>query len=263
MTGTTEKLRVVIADDERPARSFLASILRTFKDVEIVGEAANGMEAVHLIESRHPDLALLDLQMPEVDGLGVVRLLKKNRTPLVAFVTAYDQYAVRAFDVNAVDYILKPVEAGRLRQTIDRARERLEREDFQVEEAERVRAAISDYEAAGGSPQFERIPVRQRDAIILVPVRQIVSVVADGELLHLHTSENETHTISYRLRDLAARLDPSLFVRLGRGTLVNVEMIRRIVPMPGGTFTVVLNDNQEFRVSRLQSRVLREQLLKL
>ena len=87
--------------------------------------------------------------------------------------------------------------------------------------------------------------------------------MADGELLHLHTSENETHTISYRLRDLAARLDPSLFVRLGRGTLVNVEMIRRIVPMPGGTFTVVLNDNQEFRVSRLQSRVLREQLLKL
>jgi len=134
MTETTEKLRIVIADDERPARAFLASVLKTFRDVEIVGEAANGMEAVHLIESTRPDLALLDLQMPEVDGLGVVRLLKKNKTPLVAFVTAYDKYAVRAFDVNAVDYILKPVEAGRLRETIDRARERLEREDLQAEE---------------------------------------------------------------------------------------------------------------------------------
>src|SRR5947208_12075910 len=122
----TDKLRVVIADDERPARSFLSAILRTFNDVEIVGEAANGMEAVHLIESRRPDLALLDLQMPEVDGLGVVRLLKKNRTPLVAFVTAYDDYAVRAFEVTAVDSVLKPVEAAQLSPAIDRARALLE-----------------------------------------------------------------------------------------------------------------------------------------
>src|SRR5437870_8526058 len=144
MSPTADKVRVVIADDERPARSFLASIHRTFKDVEIVGEAANGLEAVTLIESRQPDLALLDLQMPEVDGLGVVRLLKKNRMPLVAFVTAYDEYAVRAFEVNAVDYILKPVEPARLRQTTDRARERLEREEHKAEAAERIRAAVSD-----------------------------------------------------------------------------------------------------------------------
>ena len=96
----TEKIRVVIADDERPARSFLASILRKFGDVEIVGEAANGVEAVRLIESQRPDLALLDLQMPEVDGLGVVRLLKKKSVPLIAFVTAYDEYAVRAFELE-------------------------------------------------------------------------------------------------------------------------------------------------------------------
>jgi two-component system, LytTR family, response regulator len=132
-----------------------------------------------------------------------------------------------------------------------------------VEETERVRAAAAEYEAAGGRPQLLRIPVRRREEIILVPVDQIVSVVADGELLHLRTSDNETHTISYRLRDLAARLEPGHFVRLGRGSFVNVEMIRRIVPMPGGTFTVVMNNNQEFRVSRLQSRLLREQLLKL
>src|SRR5947209_6746016 len=176
MTGPAEKLRVVIADDERPARSFLAAILRTFNDVEILGEAVNGMEAVTLIESKQPDLALLDLQMPEVDGLGVVRLLKKNRMPLVAFVTAYDEYAVRAFEVNAVDYILKPVEAARLRQTIDRARERLEREEDKAEAAERVNAAVSEYDIVGGRPLLERIPVRPHDEIVLVPVSQIVSI---------------------------------------------------------------------------------------
>src|SRR4249920_2944596 len=103
MTASIEKLRVLIADDERPARSFLSSMLRTFKDVEIIGEASNGMEAVQRIETLRPDLALLDLQMPEVDGLGVVRLLRKERTPLIAFVTAYDEYAVRAFELNAVE----------------------------------------------------------------------------------------------------------------------------------------------------------------
>jgi two-component system LytT family response regulator len=263
MKGVAEKLRVVIADDERPARSFLASALRRFNDVEIVGEAENGMQAAQLIEAEMPDLALLDLQMPEVDGLGVVRLLKKNRTPLVAFVTAYDQYAVRAFDVNAVDYVLKPVDSARLRRTIDRAKERLERQDQLAEETERVRAPASDYEAAGGRPLLERIPVRRKDEIVLVPVDHIVSITAEGELLHLRTVENETHTLSHRLRDLAARIEPTQFVRLNRGTLVNVHMIRRIVPMPGGTFIVELNNNQEFRVSRLQSRLLRDQLLRL
>jgi two-component system LytT family response regulator len=112
----TTKLRVVIADDERPARSFLAAMLRNFEDVEIVGEASNGAEAVEIIEREKPDLALLDLQMPELDGLGVVRLLRKSSTPLVGFVTAYDEYAVSAFELNAIDYLLKPVDADRLRQ---------------------------------------------------------------------------------------------------------------------------------------------------
>src|SRR4029453_16271159 len=159
MSGAIDKLRIVIADDERPARSFLAATLRKFDDVEVVGEAANGVEAVTLIETKRPDLALLDLHMPELDGLGVVRLLKKTRTPLIAFVTAYDQHAVHAFEVNAIDYVLKPVEPTRLRQTIDRVKERLEREDYHSEEIDRVRAAAADYEAEGAKP-LQRIPVR-------------------------------------------------------------------------------------------------------
>src|SRR5262245_48410428 len=139
MSNTADKLRVVIADDERPARSFLAAILRTFDDVEILAEAGNGMEAVAVIEATLPDLAFLDLQMPEVDGLGVVRLLKKNKTPLVAFVTAYDEYAVRAFELNAIDYILKPVGRARLRETINRAKQRAEQTEVRIDTASRVK----------------------------------------------------------------------------------------------------------------------------
>jgi two-component system, LytTR family, response regulator len=257
------KLRVVIADDERPARLFLAATLRSFKDVELVGEAVNGADAVKMIERERPDMAFLDLQMPELDGMGVVRLLKKNRTPLIAFVTAYDQYAVRAFELNAVDYLLKPVEPSRVRETIDRAQERLEQIEFRAQHTERVRAAIDEYDNTISPVPLERIPVRRRDEILLVSISEIASVVAEGELLHIRTNQNDKHTICHRLRDLEARMNSRKFVRLGRGTIVNVDMIQRIVPLPGGTYTVVLKNNQEFKVSRIQSRIIREQLLRL
>src|SRR5215475_1956756 len=168
--GVNESLRVVIADDERPARSFLAAMLRGFEDVTLLGEAENGAEAVELIERVSPDLALLDLQMPEIDGLGVARLLKKNAMPLVAFVTAYDEYAVRAFEINAVDYLLKPVERSRLRETINRAQERLDRAESREDAAARLTRADEDYQAAARPPALERIPVRHQDEIVILPV---------------------------------------------------------------------------------------------
>ena len=131
------KLRVIVADDERPARAFLAGILRKFEDVEVIGEAASGAECVELIEQLSPDLVLLDLQMPEVDGLGVVRLVRRDKLPLIAFVTAYDEYAVRAFEMNAVDYLSKPVDPTRLRATVNRAMERLERAELRPGDADR------------------------------------------------------------------------------------------------------------------------------
>src|SRR5438309_11954190 len=163
MTG---RLRVVIADDERPARSFLAALLRSFDDVVVVGEATTGKEAVETIEREHPDLALLDLHMPELDGIGVVRMLKKTAMPLIAFVTAYDEYAVRAFEVNAVDYLLKPVEKSRLRDAINRAQERIEHAEIVAEQSGRVDAAIAAYESAARMPRLERVPVRNRDEIV-------------------------------------------------------------------------------------------------
>jgi two-component system LytT family response regulator len=257
------RLRVVIADDERPARSFLAALLRSFEDVLIVAEAESGKEAVAAIERERPDLALLDLQMPEIDGIGVVRMLKKGEIPLIAFVTAYDEYAVRAFEVNAVDYLLKPVERTRLREAINRAQERVEHAEIVAEQGVRVGHAIDEYESAGRQPYLERIPVRRRDEIIIVPIPQIVSIVAEGELLHLTTGKGERYTITYRLKDLEARLDPARFIRLGRGTLANVEAITKVNVMPGGTHVALLANGQKLQVSRLQSRILRERLLRL
>ena len=259
------RLRVVVADDERPARAFLVALLRSCHDVEVVGEAADGTEAVELIERVRPDLALLDLQMPELDGLGVVRLLRRDVMPLVAFVTAYDEYAVRAFELNAVDYLLKPVDAPRLRQTLTRAHDRLERADWRAtreEEAGRIASAAADVAASTAAP-LRRIPVRRRDDIVFVAVEQIASVVADGELLRLHTHGNEQFVITYRLKDLEARLDPAEFVRLSRGTLVRVDAIQKVSPMPGGTYLVTLRNGQQLSVSRIRSRIVREQLLRL
>ena len=257
------RLRVVVADDERPARSFLVAMLRSFADIVVVGEAASGGDAVDLIEKERPDLALLDWQMPELDGIGVVRALKKPLMPLIAFVTAYDEYAVRAFEVNAVDYLLKPVEKTRLREALNRAQALVEHAEIVADQASRISAAAELYEAAVKSPYLERIPVRRREEVVIVPVAQIASIVADGELLNITTVQKERHTITYRLKDLEHRLDPARFIRLGRGTLANIDLIAKVSVMPGGTHEAVLSNGQKLQVSRLQSRALRDRFLKL
>ncbi len=257
------KLRVIIADDERPARSFLKAVLDGFEDVETVGEAENGAEAVEIIKKTKPDLALLDLQMPEVSGLEVIKLLRKSQLPLVAFVTAYDEFAVQAFELNAIDYLLKPIEKARLRETLNRAHERLEQTDFRKRQSANLQAAVETYEKISPKIFLERIPIRAGDEIVLLPVREVASIVADGELLRITTLQNEKYTINFRLKDIEARLDSNKFVRLSRGALVNLEMIARVNPMPGGTYLVALKNKQEISSSRLQSRILRERLLKL
>lgn len=304
----TNRLRVIVADDERPARSYLVAMLQTFEEIELLGEATDGAAAIELIERTQPDLALLDLQMPEVDGLNVVRLVKPALLPLVAFVTAYDEYAVRAFELNAIDYLLKPVERTRLAETLRRTQDRLEAATMPAiapathihprpskltetkpsethpseahaseaqssemsgarrKEAMRLHAALDAYERDASPPHkyLERLPVRRSQGeIVLLPVRSIASVIADGELLHITVTGGGRYTINYRLKDLEARLDPTRFVRLSRGTLANREMIARVHTLPGGTYLVTLTDNQQLSASRIRSRVLREELLKL
>jgi two-component system LytT family response regulator len=256
-------LRVVVADDERPARRFLVGLLKGCSDVQVVGEAATGEEAVTLIEKERPDVALLDLQMPELGGLDVVRHLTPATLPLVAFVTAFDDFAIEAFELNAIDYLLKPVEAPRLRATLDRARARLDRKEPSDQRAAAVAKAAAAYEQLRRRQYLERIPVRRRTEVIILPVRQIASVVSEGELLHITTIGKERYTITYRLHLLEGRLDPRRFVRLARGTLANIDAVTKVSPMPGGTYQATLSNGQELQVSRIQSRILRETLLKL
>lgn len=256
-------LRVIVADDERPARQFLLSMLRSFEDVEIVGEAQTGMEAMRLIEHTQPDLAFLDLQMPEMDGLSIVRSLCHGRIPLVAFVTAFEEYAVSAFEIEALDYLLKPVDRDRLRTTIERAHGRLERDAFAEQVSSKQPGPVDPPLPAFAGQYIDRFPIRKREDIYLLPVHRIASVVSEGELMHVTTVDKERYTMNYRLKTLEAKLDPKRFLRIGRGALVNVESIRRITPMPGGSYLVTLTNTQQLRVSRSQSRTLRGHLLQV
>ncbi len=257
------KLRLFIADDERPAREYLKAILREFEIAEVVGEADDGGSAVDLIRELKPDLALLDLQMPQLTGLEVVRELKPSERPLVAFVTAYDDHAIQAFELNAVDYLLKPVESARLQNTLNRAAERLDHFDWREQENIRLETTIETYDADLRSEPLTRIPVRERDLIRLIPTHEITSIVADGELLHIHTVARQRHVINFRLKDIETRLDRQSFVRASRGSLVNLAHVDSFSPMPGGTYLIKLIDGREIATSRLQSKLLRDRLLKL
>lgn len=238
-------------------------MLRRLDDVSLVGEAASGAAAIELIEQATPDLALLDLHMPEIDGLEVVRHLKDRRRqpPLFAFVTAFDNYAIQAYEMNVIDYLLKPVDLTRLRETINRTRERME----WLVRAPAAIAPRQETQLSQGVPVrwLERIPIRRRDDIILLPIREIASIIADGELLKLTTIRNEQFTINHRLHDLESRLDPARFIRLSRGTIANIQLLQRVSPMPGGTYLVTLGNGQQLHVSRLQGRLIRETLLKI
>jgi two-component system LytT family response regulator len=256
-------LRILLADDERPAREFLKKLLAEADAIELIGEAANGTEALALIRSLRPDLALLDLQMPGIGGIDVVRELSTGDLPLIAFITAYDDQAVRAFELNAVDYLLKPVERERLLHTVERARARLSGEHWREDESSRVKAAAEDVSSPDSALPIERVPVRLRDEIRLIPVGEIASIVANGELLQIFTSDAAKYVINYRLKDLEVRLDSSRFLRVSRGAVVNMDHVNSFTPLAGGAYAVNLANGQELVSSRQQSRILREKLLKL
>lgn len=260
---TPTPLRVIVADDERPARRYLLGLLAECRDVTVCGDAASGEDAIELIERVRPDLALLDLQMPETGGLDVVRRLKTESLPLVAFVTAFDDCAIAAFELNAIDYVLKPAELTRLQATIDRAHQRLQRAEPPAVRASALANASATYERSARQPFLERVPVRRRDDVLLLPVRQIAFVESEGELLHITTVTNERYTLTHRLHAFEARLDPRRFIRLSRSTLANLDLITKVSPMPGGTCVAALSNGHQLQVSRIQSRVLRDTLLKL
>jgi two-component system LytT family response regulator len=240
-------IRALIVDDEPIARRGIRHHLCGEPDVEVVGECGDGAAAVAAIGELAPDLVFLDVQMPEVGGFDVVDAVGVARMPAVIFVTAYDQYAVRAFDVHALDYVLKPIEGERFRRALDRARERLERTGDDV--AERIAAALGDLGRTVPRRYPKRLAIRSDGRVTLVDVREVDRVEAAGNYVEVYAG-GKARLMRETLTNLEARLDPETFVRVSRSTIVNADRVRELRPMFNGDFVVVLRDGTEVSASR-------------
>lgn len=241
-----ERIRVLVVDDETPARQRITDLLRSDLSVVALMEASDGLVAVEIIESQKPDLVFLDVQMPEMDGLSVINAVGVQRMPLTVFVTAYDQHAVRAFEANALDYLLKPFSDERLEATMIRVRARINDRDLQ-EFGQRVMRLAAN--TPSSETRLDRLVVKSRGTTRFVPVADIDWIEAAGVYVNLHIAGKE---MLYRasLNDLAGRLDPMRFVRVHRSAIVNIESILHLEPIAHGEFEIVLKDGSRPRVSR-------------
>jgi two-component system LytT family response regulator len=240
-------LRVLVVDDEAPARRKILRLLRDESAVEIAGEADSGEAAVAAIKKHRPDLVFLDVQMPGLDGFGVIQSLNTAKIPLprVVFITAHDRFALRAFEVHAFDYLLKPVGEERFREALRRAR--IQREQSADGYASRLGAMLEQLQREKSLP--ERLLVQEDSRAIFVSVKDISWVEADRNYVLLHCGK-KIHTLRSTLDTLQSTLDPKLFVRINRGTLVKLEAIRELLPWFHGEYKVMLHDDTELRWSR-------------
>jgi two-component system LytT family response regulator/two-component system response regulator LytT len=248
-------MSAIIADDEQLAREELKFLLDQMGDVEVVAVASNGLEALDAIERLDPALAFLDIQMPGLDGLGVVRRLREQNIdpPHVIFSTAYDQFAVEAFRLEAMDYLLKPVERDRLEATVERARRAV---------ADRISEPVNAAAGARSSPAFTKLLVRNGTRNLIVDPQELIYATIDKGVITLVTQQVEGQSNFRTLEELQAALDPDVFWRAHRSYMVNINRIREVVPWFKSTYQLKMDDRKasEIPVSRMQSRRLREML---
>jgi len=237
--------RVVIVDDEPPARKKLRQLLVDDGRADLVGEADDGRSAVTLIEQERPDIALLDIQMPELDGFEVLEAIDGS-LPRIIFVTAYDEFALRAFDVAAADYLLKPVERRRFATALDRAIEALGQEAKQTQ-AEEALTTVRRHVAS--TRPLTRFLVRRAKRIVLVPVESVEWLEAARNYVRLHAG-GETHLVRAALTDLEYRLEPDRFVRIHRSAIINLDAVDRFEPTSHGDWRVFLRSGKILRLSR-------------
>jgi len=240
-------IRALLVDDEAPARRKLRELLAGESDVEIIGEAADGVEAVAAIRTASPDVVFLDIQMPRLDGFGVISEVGVAAMPLTVFVTAYDEHALRAFEVQALDYLLKPFAPSRFQTLLARVRHQLGRND-EGDLAGRIESLL---QAVRPEPAYLRqiLAEREADRQILLTVDEIDRIEADGNTLRFHTQEGAFHRRG-TLSDLENRLDPAHFLRLNRSEIVRLEAIREIQPWFHGDARVILKDGKVLTWSR-------------
>jgi two-component system LytT family response regulator len=240
-------LRVLVVDDEAPARRKVLRLLREEAGVNVVGEAESGEAAVAAVKKHRPDLVFLDVQMPGMDGFGVIKSLQAAKIPLsqVIFITAHDKFALRAFEVHAFDYLLKPVGEERFREALRRARMQHEQSANGI--SARLETMLEQIEKEKNVP--DRILIQEEARSFFVPIKEITWVEAERNYLLLHCGK-KTHTLRSTLDSFQETLDPKLFVRINRGTLVRLDAIRELLPWFHGEYKVILQDNTELRWSR-------------
>lgn len=266
-------LSALIIDDEQLARDELKYLLDEVGDVDVVAQGANGIEAVDLIEEHHPDMVFLDVQMPGLDGFAVIqRLMDRHKAqphtddealPQIVFATAYDQYAVRAFDVNAVDYLLKPFDLKRVQQAVERVRGRVngngtsEKSNPQIDALLRM---LNGSQTGGRAAQPARLIVQAQSRLLLVDQAEIVFAAIDEGVIRVVTQQVEGQSKCRTLEELLEQLDPAVFWRAHRGFVVNINHIREVVPWFKSSYQLRMNDKKqtEVPVSRAQTKRLRE-----
>lgn len=251
-------ISAIIVDDEQLAREELAFLLRSFPEVEVVAQGRNGVEAMHLVRERRPDLLFLDVQMPGLDGFGVVRRLieKKVGLPQLIFATAFDQYAVQAFEVNAVDYLLKPFDKARLARALEKAKRQLEARESPTQKIDRVLEILETRRGAAAP----KLSVRANNRHFLLDQRDIIYARIEDGVITVVATQLEGTANCRTIEDLQAALDAAVFWRAHRSYLVNLNRIKEVVPWFNSSYQLRMDDKKqsEIPVSRAQSRRLRE-----
>ena len=255
------RIRTLIVDDEPLARRGLALRLARHPDIDIVGEAGNGREAFFAVSEHQPALMFLDVQMPGVDGFELLRAIPAAQMPLTVFVTAYDQYAMRAFEANAIDYLLKPIEDARLDGAIERARQGLAARSS-YDHCARLLQLLGDVSGKpdltleqalgdGGqpAPADDRLSIKDSGRILRVPLNEILWIDAAGDYMCVHTP-TDTHVLRATMRELEGRLDPRRFQRIHRSTIVNVARVRELRSHLNGEYFLILDSGQQLKLSR-------------
>ncbi len=237
-------LRVLIVDDEPLGRERVRTFLEKEDDIEIVGESSDGLDAIENIRELEPELVFLDVQMPGKNGLEVIDEIGPEKMPAVIFVTAYDQYALDAFDLHAVDYLLKPFDRDRFHRALERARDKLKQQGALDE---RLLSLLENLKPEGG--YLERIVVKSSGRIVFVRVADIHWIEAAGNYVRLHTDER-VHLLRETMNRLEKRLDPDRFLRIHRSTIVNLEAVKELQPWFHGEYAVILSDGNKLTMSR-------------
>ena len=249
-------LRILIVDDEPLARTRIRSLLDKEPDATVVGECGDGQQAVTLINELQPDLLFLDVQMPVLDGFGVVESLDIDRMPAIIFVTAYDRYAIRAFEVHALDYLLKPFDRDRFQRALSRARDELSRQEKKAS-TEKLLELLEDVQTQ--RKPLQRLVIKAAGRVFFLRLEEIDWIEAAGNYVKLHAGK-ETHLLRETMNTLEGRLNTDQFVRIHRSTIVNLDRVKELQPWFHGDYRVILNDGTHLTLSRGYRQKLQELL---